>query len=180
MNCTTVVSIPLDIWLIFPWVRVISIHYADSDVTCLCNTVHNIYWASVMLISVHYSCFSLILFVIFWFSSDDLMWELIGVSSFSVVKVADEHWPLTLLYGAILWLLIKFTILLKGVTLPQTPGICSWCFICLWWILCHACAGGCWSCYFTKIVVTTWALFTVALKSSESSAPPLERSCWLH
>ena len=66
--------------------------------------------------SVHYSCFSLILFVIFWFSSDDLMWELIGVSSFSVVKVADEHWPLNLLYEAILWLLIKFTILLRGVT----------------------------------------------------------------
>ena len=36
--------------------------------------------------------------------------------------------------------------------------------------MCYACAGGCWSCCCTKIVVTTWALFTVALKSSESSA----------
>ena len=37
--------------------------------------------------SVHYSCFSLILFIIFWFSSDDLMWELIGAHNFSWLSI---------------------------------------------------------------------------------------------
>ena len=48
--------------------------------------------------------------------------QLIGVSSFSVVKVADEHWPLNLLYEAIIWLLIKFSILLD-----TPPNSCYGC-----------------------------------------------------
>ena len=94
------------------WVSILHCDWCllDTWITFYCCS-----WVRV-IISHHHS------FLVFTITTNDVMPQLIGASSFSVVKMADEHWPLNLLYEAILWLLIKFSILLD-----TPPNSCYGC-----------------------------------------------------